>query len=154
MTVDVFVPAFAAKAGATHPIAPVSVKVHGGILSGEIAHMQVVGDVDPRLTGTLTLRNTSETHSVRLVAATIQYLYDRWEPMALEAARAEATFTFAPDASDRLDPGQEAVQSVDVVFPAEALEPSKLKGLRLRIAYVSSPYREVVISFAASIVDP
>ncbi|MEK7702015.1 MAG: hypothetical protein AAB418_08425 [candidate division NC10 bacterium] len=155
MTLDVCVqgppaPA-AAMEGKTHTITPVSVKVQAGIVTGEIADLRVADRVEPRLTGTLRLRNTSESRSIRLVAAKIQYLDDQWRPMKLADARTDASFTFTAYGSERLDPGQEAVQSVDVACPAQALEAGGLKGLRLALAYVSSPYREEVISFAVSI---
>jgi hypothetical protein len=38
----------------------------------------------PRLVGTLRLWSSSETHSVRLVVAKIQYRDDQWRPMKLE----------------------------------------------------------------------
>lgn len=155
MTLDVFVqgpPACSAAMGdITYTVTPASVKVQAGIISGEMSDLQVVERVEPRLVGTLRLRNTSENHSVRLVRATIQYLDDRWQPMVFADVRTDASFTFNTYGSDRLDPGQEAVQSVDVACPSQALEAGKLKGLRLALAYVSFPYREEVISFAVSI---
>lgn len=155
MTLDVCVQGPPAPPGAaedrTYTVTPVSVKVQTGIVTGEITAMQVATRIGARLTGTLRLANTSETHSVRLVAAKIQYLDDQWQPMKLGGSRIEASFKFNAAGSECLDPGQEAVQAVDVAFPAEALEAGKLKGLRLGITYVSSPYREEAISFALSI---
>jgi hypothetical protein len=152
MTLDVFVQGSPpAMEGKTYTITPVSVKVQAGIVTGEMADMQVVKRVEPRLRGTLRLRNTSESHSVRLVRAKIQYLDDQWQPMGLGEARTDASFAFDTYGSDRLDPGQETVQSVDVGCPSQALEAGKLKGLRLALAYVSFPYREEIISFAVSI---
>ena len=166
MTLDVGVRALSAPAAAvieemTYTITPVSVNVQAGIVVGEITGMRVVervakstgGTVSPaRLTGTLTLTNTSASQSVRLVAGKIQYLDDQWRPIELEESRTEATFTFTTYGSERLDPGQQAVvQAVDVVFPAEALKAKKLKGLRLKITYILSPYREEAISFGVSI---
>ena len=166
MTLDVGVRALSAPAAAvieemTYTITPVSVNVQAGIVVGEITGIRVVervakstgGTVSPaRLTGTLTLTNTSASQSVRLVAGKIQYLDDQWQPIELEGSRTEATFAFTTYGSERLDPGQQAVvQAVDVVFPAEALKAKKLKGLRLKIAYIPSPYREEAISFAVSL---
>src|SRR5439155_1224096 len=50
-----------------------------------------------------------------------------------------------------LDPGQEAIQSLDVEFPAEALKPKNLKEIRLEFAYIPSPYREETVNFPVSI---
>lgn len=147
----------------TYVVTPPSVRVQSGILAGEITDMRVTERVEkssrcvaspPRLTAALRLANTSETHSVRLVSGTIQYLDDQWPAIPGGDSRTDTRFTFTACGSERLDPGREAVQSVDVAFPAQALEAGKLKGLRLEIAYVSSPYRVEVISFAVSIGRP
>jgi hypothetical protein len=47
--------------------------------------------------------------------------------------------------------GQEAVQPLDVEFPASALKPKSLKEIRLEFAYIPSPYREETVNFAVSI---
>lgn len=154
MTLDVVVqgpPTAPTAPGTAYPIAPVSVALQAGILIGEITDMRVLARVEPRLTGTLRLRNTSETHSVRLVAAKIEYLDDRWQPIRFEGSRTAATFKFTAYGADRLDPGQEARQAVDVPCPSAALTPGTLKGLRLELAQVTSPYREEVVSFAVAI---
>src|SRR5881396_1056289 len=165
MTLDVGVRALSAPAAAvieemTYTITPVSVNVQAGIVVGEITGMRVVervakstgGTVSPaRLTGTLTLTNTSASQSVRLVAGKIQYLDDQWQPIELEGSRTEATFAFTTYGRERLDPGRRAVEALDVVFPAEALKAKKLRGLRLKIAYIPFPYREEAITFAVSL---
>jgi len=147
----------------TYTVAPVSVKVHAGIITGEFTDMQVVERVErragrvtvpTRLLGTLRLRSISATHCVRLVAAKISYLDDQWRPMKLDDSRTAATCAFGTYGSEWLDPGQEAFQAVDVAFPAEALKARKLKGLRLEIGYASSPYREEVVDFAVSVGGP
>jgi len=38
-----------------------------------------------------------------------------------------------------------------VGLPADAREAKKLKGLRLKVAHIPSPYREEAISFAVSL---
>jgi hypothetical protein len=101
--------------------------------------------------GALRLWSSSETHSVRLVVAKIQYLDDQWRPTKLEDSRTEESFRFPPHGSEWLDPGQEAIHAVDVAFPAEALIARKFTRLRLDIGHVSSPYREEMFSFAVSI---
>ena len=54
-------------------------------------------------------------------------------------------------AASRLDPGQEAIQSLDVDFPAEALKAKKLKEIRLEFAYIPSPYREETVNFIVAV---
>lgn len=167
MTLDVFVQGRSALPAVieeqTYVVTPSSVRVRIGIVAGEITDMRVTERIEkssgrvvspPKLTGTLRLANTSETHSARLVAAKIQYLDDQWRPILLGDSRTDASFKFTACGSERLDPGQEAVQPVDVAFPAEALEARKLMGLRVEIAYVPSPYRVEGISFAVSIGRP
>ncbi|MBI2152224.1 MAG: hypothetical protein HYW16_06450 [Candidatus Rokubacteria bacterium] len=53
--------------------------------------------------------------------------------------------------AERLDPGQDATQSVDVDFPAEALKVKKLKEIRLELTYIPSPYKEETVNFTVSI---
>src|SRR5207247_11319202 len=91
MTLDVGVRALSAPAAAvieemTYTITPVSVNVQAGIVVGEITGMRVVervakstgGTVSPaRLTGTLTLTNTSASQGGRLVAGKIQSREDQ-----------------------------------------------------------------------------
>ncbi|PYN68518.1 MAG: hypothetical protein DMD93_10195 [Candidatus Rokuibacteriota bacterium] len=144
----------------TYPVAPGSVTVQAGILVGEITEMQVTERVEQsagrrvsraKLTAALALTNSSASQSVRLVAGKIQYLDDQWRPIELEESRTEATFSFTTYGRERLDPGRRAVEALDVVFPAEALKAKKLRGLRLKIAYIPFPYREEAITFAVSL---
>jgi len=74
-----------------------------------------------------------ETHSVRLVVAKIQYLDDQWRPMNLEPWDRGELQGSPHTAASWLDPGQEAIDAVDVAFPAEAPTAKKLTRLRLEI---------------------
>ncbi len=58
---------------------------------------------------------------------------------------------FTTYGNERLDPGQEAIQSLDVDFPAEALKAKRLKEIRLELAYIPSPYHEETVNFVVSI---
>ncbi len=53
--------------------------------------------------------------------------------------------------SERLDPGQDATQSVDAEFPVEALKAKKLKEIRLELSYIPSPFKEEKLNFTVSI---
>ncbi|MBI4637285.1 MAG: hypothetical protein HY727_13135, partial [Candidatus Rokubacteria bacterium] len=86
-----------------------------------------------------------------LVAGKILYIDAQGQPIKLEEARTEPTVKFATYGKEQLDPGQEATQSLDVEFPAEALKAKKLKEIRLELAYIPSPYREESINFTVSI---
>jgi uncharacterized membrane protein YeaQ/YmgE (transglycosylase-associated protein family) len=145
----------------TYAVMPASVKVKAGIVTGEVTEMKVAERVEKgsdrivtaaKLTGTLKLKNTSADQTVRLLDGKLRYIDAKGQPIKLEDARTEPTFKFATyGSSDRLDPGQEAIQSLDVDFPAAALKPNSLKEIRLEFAYIPSPYREETVNFAVSI---
>jgi uncharacterized membrane protein YeaQ/YmgE (transglycosylase-associated protein family) len=145
----------------TYAVTPASVKVKGGIVTGEVTEMKVAERVEKgsdrivtaaKLTGMLRLKNTSANQTVRLLEGKLLYIDSQGKPMVLENARTEPTFKFANyGSSERLDPGQEAVQALDLEFPAEALKPKNLKEIRLEFAYIPSPYREETVNFPVSI---
>jgi hypothetical protein len=144
----------------TYTVTPASVTVKAGIVTGEVTEMKVTERVEKgsdrvvspaKLTGTLKLKNTSANQTVRLVAGKILYIDAQGQPIKLEAARTEPTLKFATYGSERLDPGQDATESLDVEFPAEALKAQKLKEIRLELAYIPSPYREETVNFTVSI---
>jgi uncharacterized membrane protein YeaQ/YmgE (transglycosylase-associated protein family) len=145
----------------TYAVMPASVKVKAGIVTGEVTEMKVAERVEKgsdrivtaaKLTGMLKLKNTSANQTVRLLDGKLRYIDAQGQPIKLEDARTEPTFKFATyGSSDRLDPGQEAIQSLDVEFPAAALKPNSLKEIRLEFAYIPSPYREETVNFAVSI---
>ena len=144
----------------TYTVTPAAMKVKAGIVTGEITEMKVTERVEQgsgrvvsaaKLTARLVLKNSSANQTVRLVAGTIQYIDVQGRPIKLEDARTEPTLKFSTYGSDRLDPGQEASQSLDVDFPAEALKAKKLKEIRLELAYIPSPYHEETINFIVSV---
>ncbi|PYN84178.1 MAG: hypothetical protein DMD87_28605 [Candidatus Rokuibacteriota bacterium] len=145
----------------TYAVTPAAVKVRAGIVTGEVTDMKVAERVEKgsdrivtaaKLTGMLKLKNTSANQTVRLLEGKLRYIDAKGQPIKLEDARTEPTFKFATyGSSERLDPGQEAIQSLDVEFPAEALKPNSLKEIRLEFAYIPSPYREETVNFPVSI---
>jgi len=144
----------------TYTVTPASVKVKAGILTGEITEMKVTERVEKgsgrlvspaKLTGTLKLKNSSANQAVRLIAGKIQYIDTQGQPIRLVEGRTEPLIRFATYGPERLDPGQDATQSVDVDFPAEALKAKKLKEIRLELAYIPSPYKEETVNFTVSI---
>ncbi len=143
-----------------YTVTPASVKVKAGIVTGEVTEMKVTERIEKgsgrlvspaKLTGTLKLKNSSKDQAVRLVGGKIQYIDAQGQPIKLEGTRTEPTIKFATYGSERLDPGQDATQSVDVDFPAEALKAKKLKEIRLELAYIPSPYKEETVNFTVSI---
>ncbi len=144
----------------TYTVTPASVTVKAGIVTGEVTEMTVTERVEKgsgrvvspaKLTGKLKLKNTSVNQTVRLVAGKLQYIDAQGQPIKFEEARTEPTLKFATYGSERLDPGQDATQALDVDFPAEALKAKKLKEIRLELAYIPSPYQEEAVNFTVSI---
>jgi hypothetical protein len=143
-----------------YSVTPASVDVKAGIVTGEVTEMKVTERVEKgsgrvvspaKLTGTLKLKNSSKDQAVRLVGGKIQYIDVQGQSIKLEETRTEPTIKFATYGSERLDPGQEATQSLDVEFPAEALKAKKLKEIRLELTYIPSPFKEETVNFTVSI---
>ena len=144
----------------TYTVTPPGMKVKAGIVTGEVTEMKVTERVEKgsgrvvspaKLTAKVVLKNSSANQTVRLVAGKIQYIDAQGQPIKLEETRTEPTLKFQTYGNERLDPGQEATQSLDVDFPAEALKAKKLKEIRLELAYIPSPYQEETINFTVSI---
>ncbi len=144
----------------TYTVTPAAMTVKAGIVTGEVTEMKVTERVEKgsgrvvspaKLTAKVVLKNSSANQTVRLVAGKIQYIDAQGQPIKLDETRTEPTLKFATYGSDRLDPGQEATQSLDVDFPAEALKAKKLKEIRLELAYIPSPYHEETVNFVVSI---
>src|SRR4029453_8172325 len=145
----------------TYAVTPAALKVKAGIVMGEVTDMKVAERIEKgsdrivtaaKLTGTLRLKNTSANQTVRLLEGRLLYIDAQGKPIKLEYSRTQPTLKFTtPGNNERLDPGQEAVQSLDVEFPAGALKPKSLKEIRLEFAYIPSPYREETVNFAVSI---
>jgi uncharacterized membrane protein YeaQ/YmgE (transglycosylase-associated protein family) len=144
-----------------YAVTPASLQMKAGIVTGEVSEMKVAERVEKgsdrivtaaKLTGMLKLKNTSANQTVRLLDGKLLYIDAQGQPIKLEDGRTEPTFKFAAyGSSERLDPGQEAIQSLDVEFPTEALKDKRLKQIRLEFAYIPSPYREETVNFAVSI---
>ena len=130
----------------TYTVTPTAMKVAERVEKGSD---RIVSPA--KLTATLTLKNTSANQTVRLIEGKLLYIDAQGQPIKLEDARTEPTLKFATYGSERLDPGQEATQSLDVEFPAEALKAKRLKEIRLELAYIPSPFREEKVNFAVSI---
>ena len=145
-----------------YSVTPAQVKVQTGIVSGEVTEMKVVerveqgsGRVDSpaKLTGKLKLTNSSTNQTVRLLGGKILFIDSNGQLIKMEQARTEPAikFTSSYNSPDRLDPGQDATQSVDVDFPAAALKAKTLKEIRIELAYIPSAYKQETANFAVSI---
>lgn len=139
---------------------PAAVTIKTGIVTGELTNMKVTerveqgsGRVDTpaRLSGTLKLMNGSSDQTVRLLGATIRYIDRQGQLIKVEDARTEPAIRFTSGSAERLDPGQDNSQSIDVDFPAEALKSNNLKELRVQLTYVPSAYRQETANVAVAI---
>ncbi|PYM15109.1 MAG: hypothetical protein DMD81_15975 [Candidatus Rokuibacteriota bacterium] len=144
----------------TYAVTPAAMKVKAGIVTGEVTEMKVAERVEQgsgritgaaKLTARLRLTNSSTNQTVRLVGGKILYVDTKGQPIKFDDTRADPTLKFS---SERLDPGQETTESLDVDFPAEALKANRLARIRLDLAYVPSPYKEETLNLAVSIGEP
>lgn len=149
-----------------YTVAPVKVLVKAGLVTGELTELKVMerveqgsGRVDTpaRLTGKLKLSNSSADQTVRMLGGKLIYIDDQGQVIKIEEARTEPTLKFPSsfnNGADRLDPGQDASQAVEVDFPAAALKTGKLKEIRLELAYIPSAYKLQSANFGVSISAP
>lgn len=142
----------------TYAVTPATMNLRAGIVTGEVTEMKVTERIEQgsgrvvspaKLTARITLKNSSTSQTVRLVTGKVQYLDAQGRPITLEDNRADPVVKFS--SGERLDPGQETTESLDVDFPVEALKANTLKTIRLNLAYVPSPYREEAVNLAVSI---
>ena len=145
-----------------YTVTPPSVTVKAGIVTGEVTEMKVTervekgsGRVDSpaKLTAKLKLTNSSTDQTVRLIGGKILYIDDQGQIIKIGEARTEPTLKFPSsyNTTDRLDPGQDATHTVEVDFPAAALQAKKLKEIRIELAYIPSSYKLQTANFSVSI---
>ena len=144
----------------TYTVTPPATKIQTGIVIAELTDMKVTERVEEgsgnivtpaKLTGRLVLTNTSRDQTVRFVSGKLRYVDAAGRPIKLEDTRTEPTIKFAASGSDRLDPGQEVTESLDVDFPASALTQSTLKAIHVDLVYIPSAYREASARFGVAI---
>src|SRR5688500_9833752 len=146
-----------------YPVTPAAMTVKTGIVTAELTDMKVTervekesGKIDTpaKLSAKLKLVNSSSDQTVRLISGKMVYIDMQGQPIKVEEARTEPVIRFTSVSSSQLDPGQDATQSIDVDFPAEALKTKKLKQIRLDLVYAPTAYRQetanVTISIGAS----
>ncbi|MBI3067961.1 MAG: hypothetical protein HYY79_03515 [Betaproteobacteria bacterium] len=145
-----------------YTVTPNHAQIKAGIVTGEVTEMKVTERVEQgsgrvespaKLTGKLKLTNSSTDQTVRLVGGKILYLDSQGQLIKIEGTRTEPTLKFPSsyDSTGRLDPGQDATQSVEVDFPAEALKAKILKEIRIELAYIPSSYKLQTANFNVSI---
>ena len=143
-------------------VAPDQIKLKTGILLGEVTGMTVVERVEQgtgrvesaaKLKGKLKLRNGSTDQTVRLINGRILFIDEQGKPIMVDETRTEPTIAFSGsyNSPDRLDPGQDTTQDVEVNFPAAALNGKKLAEIRLEIEYLPASYRKETASFNVTV---
>lgn len=142
----------------TYAVTPPTMTLKAGIVTGTVMDLKVTERIEQgsgrvvtpaKLTARIALKNSSTNQTVRLVTGKIRYLDGQGRPIALEDNRTDPIVKFA--GGERLDPGQEINESLDVDFPTAALKDKALKSIRLDLAYVPSPYREDTVDLEVSI---
>jgi hypothetical protein len=143
-----------------YTVTPATMTVRAGIVQAEITEMKVMErvekgsgriDVPAKLTAKLKLKNSSSDQTVRLIGGKMVYIDTQGNPIKVEEARTEPAIRFTSMSSSQLDPGQDATQTLDVDFPAEALKAKKLKEIRLNLIYAPTAYRQETATVAVSI---
>lgn len=143
-----------------YPVTPPSITVKTGMITGEVIELKVTERVETgsdrvvspaRLTGKLRLENTSVNRTVRLVEGRLLFIDAQGQRINLDAAHTDPIVKFTAYGNERLDPGQDASQVLDVDFPVEALKANRLKEIRLELSYVASPFRGETVNFVVSI---
>jgi hypothetical protein len=146
-----------------YTVTPNAMKVNAGIVTGEVTDMKVTERVEEgtgrvampaKLTGKLSLKNTSTDQTMRLVGGKISYIDMQGKPIALEDNRTEPTIQLGGSnygSPDRLDPGQASSHTLDAEFPVAALKAKNLKEVRLELAFIPSQFREETLNFTVSI---
>ena len=155
--------AMAAVNDKVYSVTPSAVKVKAGIVTGEVTDMKVTERVEDgtgrvetpaKLTGKLSLKNTSSDQTMRLVGGKISYIDMQGKPIVLEDNRTAPSIQVASTSygsSDRLDPGQASSHTLDAEFPVAALKAKSLKEVRLELAFIPSQFREETLNFTVSI---
>lgn len=120
-------------------------------LVGQLQQMTITERLDsktgsvvdpPELRGTLKIKNTSQDQAARLVAGKLIFLDAKGQVIPIAKERAEAALTFNSYDTQRLDPGQETSQAVDVPFPRAGLHADMVQTVRLDLTYLPTPVRE------------
>lgn len=131
----------------TFTLGPASTQLQVAFLKAGLEDLRVTARVEagtekvvdpPVLRARLKLKNASEDQTAHILSGRIDYMDVHAKPIPLPEGR-EAALRFW--GADRLDPGMEAAQSIEVPFPAGALEEGELRDLRLELTYIPSPFR-------------
>jgi len=105
----------------------------------------------PELRGTLKLKNDSRDQSARLIGGRLVFLDAKGHVIPVAKDRGDASFTFNAYETQRLDPGMETSQAIDVPFPRVGLQASEIQSIRLDLMYLPSAYRQKGVNYPVSL---
>ena len=129
-------------------------------LTGQLQGLTITERVDPKngtvvdppeLRGTLKLKNVSSDQSARLIGGKLLFLDAKGQPISVAKDRGDTSFTFSSYETQRLDPGQETSQAIDVPFPRGGLKANDIQTVRLDLTYLPSAYREQTVNYTVSL---
>ena len=129
-------------------------------LSGQLQGLTITERVDPKngtvvdppeLRGTLKLKNISSDQSARLIGGKLLFLDAKGQAIPIAEGRGDTSFTFSSYETQRLDPGQETTQVIDVPFPRGGLKANDLQTARLDLTYLPSAYRKQTVNYTVSL---
>jgi hypothetical protein len=155
--------AMAAVNDKVYTVTPNAMQVKAGIVTGDVSDMKVTERVEEgtgrvaepaKLTGKLSLKNTSSDQTMRLIGGKISYIDMQGKPIPLEENRTAPSIQLGGTSygsSDRLDPGQASSHTLEAEFPVAALKAKNLKEVRLELAFIPSQFREETLNFTVSI---
>jgi len=133
------------------PLKPSITFVRASFLTGELDGLRVVEPVEtdtgavagsPMLHAKLTVSNDSRDQAARLLGGKIEYIGITGQAIPI----ADTSFVFTKTATDRLDPGQTVSQTIEIPFPATALQPHTLREVSLELTYLPMPYQTDTVS--------
>lgn len=141
-------------------LTPDSTSVKIAFLTGQLQDLRITERVErgtgkmvdpPWLHATLKLVNVSTDQAARLISGKLLYLDAQGNPIALAKDRRDTSFTFSTYQTDRLDPGMETSQAIEVPFPTTAVKEKELRGIRLQLTYTPLPYKEESVTIPVSL---
>jgi hypothetical protein len=145
----------------TFTLQPNTAPVQVAFLAGQLQDLRVSERVEartgkvldpPLLHATLKLKNISGDQSARLISGKLQYLDPDGKPIPLSKDRQDTGFALNSYQTDRLDPGMQTSQEIEVPFPVAGLKNNTLRDIRLDLTYTPLPYKEqgITVPFSVS----
>ena len=148
-----------------HAVSPSASAFKAGPLTGTLTDLKVIErvkqgtdrvDTPAKLNAQLKLENPSRDQTIRVIGGRLLFIDYRGEAIPLATGRTESTFTWSSSrsATERLDPGMNETQAIDVNFPVIALKDNNLKEIRVELTYIPSAFAQNTVGFKATVNVP